>query len=296
MSVDLPASVRRGAGRNGLERLAITTGRAIGEVYLHGAHVTAWQPTGAAPVLWVSRDSLFDAAKPIRGGVPVCFPWFAAHGTDASAPMHGFARLRTWTLTSAEDRDGEVHFTYELVDDELSRRSAWPHRFRARYRVVVGDRLGLGLDVYNTGDAPFTFEAALHTYFSVKDIQQVSVTGLAGTDYLDKVDGFARKREGEAPVRFVGETDRIYLDTEATCTIDDPGLQRRIEIAKTGSRSTVVWNPWVDRARAIADFGDDEWPSMLCIETANVRDAAVALEPGSHHTMTAVVEVRPPTG
>ena len=191
MTVELPPSVRLGAGRNGLERLAIATARATAEVYLHGAHVTAWQPAGAAPVLWVSRDSLFDADKPIRGGVPVCFPWFAAHATDTSAPMHGFARLRQWTLSSAEDRDGEVHLAFELVDDEVSRRSAWPHAFRARYRVVAGGRLGLALDVFNTGDAPFTFEAALHTYFAVKDIRQVE-RGRTGTCRVPRQGGGVR--------------------------------------------------------------------------------------------------------
>ena len=293
MTVDLPPSVRLGAGRNGLERLAIATGRATAEVYLHGAHVTAWQPSGAEPVIWVSGDSQFHPDKPIRGGVPICFPWFSAHATDASAPMHGFARLREWTLSGADDRGADVQVTFRLTDDDISRRSAWPHRFTADYRITVGDHLALALDVTNTGDAPLTFEAALHTYFAVKDIRQVGVTGLAGTEYLDKVEAFGRKRESDAPIRFAGETDRVYLDTESTCTIHDPGFRRRIEIAKTGSQSTIVWNPWIDKARAMADFGDDEWPSMLCIETANVRDAAVRLEPGSHHRMTAVMGVRP---
>ncbi len=259
---------------------------------MHGAHVTAWQPATAAPVLWVSRDSQFDAARPIRGGVPVCFPWFAAHATDASAPMHGFARVRPWTLTDAVDRGGEVQLTFRLDDDELSRGSAWPHRFVATYRVTFGERLGLSLDVGNTGEGPIRFEAALHTYFAVRDVHAVSVTGLAGTEYLDKVDRLARKREGDAPIRIAGETDRIYLQTEATCTIHDPGLGRRIEVAKTGSRSTVLWNPWIDKARAMPDFGDDQWPEMLCIETANVGESAVDLEPGSHHTMTAVISLR----
>jgi len=286
--------VRLTPGRNGLERLAIGTPRGTAEIYLHGAHVTAWRPSGADPVIWVSADSQFHPDKPIRGGVPICFPWFAAHATNASAPMHGFARLRGWTLGAVEDRDGEVHATFSLTDDEESRRSAWPHPFTATYRVTVGARLGLTLDVANTGTGPLTFEAALHTYFAVGDIRTVGVTGLAGAEYLDKVHGFARKREGDAPIRFAGETDRVYLETESTCTIHDPGLRRQIAVAKTGSRSTIVWNPWSDKARAMPDFGDDEWPSMLCIETANVRDAAVSLEPGSHHTMTAVVAVDTP--
>jgi D-hexose-6-phosphate mutarotase len=224
--------------------------------------------------------------------VPICFPWFGAHATDAAAPMHGFGRLREWTLSLAEDHGGEVHVTFGLADDDTSRRSAWPHRFSAVYRITIGDRLAMALDVTNRGDTPLTFEAALHSYFAVSDIRRAHVTGLAGTEYLDKVDGFARKRQTETPIGFAGETDRIYLDTEGTCTLHDPGLRRSIEIAKTGSQSTIVWNPWIDKARAMPDFGDDEWPSMVCIETANVGSAAIALEPGSHHTMTAVVAIR----
>ncbi len=212
MSMELPLSVTRGPGRNGLERLAISSPRATAEVYLHGAHVTAWQPAGAAPVIWMSADSQFQADKPIRGGVPICFPWFAAHATDAAAPMHGFARLREWALSGAEDRDGEVHVTFGLTDDDTSHRSAWPHRFAASYRITIGDRLAMTLDVTNTGETPLTFEAALHSYFAVKDVRQVHVTGLAGTEYLDKVDGFARKRAGR--------------DADRVCRRDRPNLSR----------------------------------------------------------------------
>ena len=291
MTDSLPAGVRREAGRNGLERLAISSSLGQAEIYLHGAHITAWQPAGATPVIWMSRESLFTRDKAIRGGVPICFPWFGAHAADTGAPMHGFARLRDWSLSAAEERDGEVHLTFALGADEASRRSAWPHEFSAKFHVTTGRRLAMALDVANTGATPARFEAALHSYFAVQDIRNVSVTGLEGTEYLDKVRDFARSREGETPIRFTGETDRVYLDTESTVVIHDPGLSRRIVIAKTGSRSTVVWNPWAGRARAIADFGDDEWPGMLCVETANVRDAAVELQPGSHHTMTAGITV-----
>jgi D-hexose-6-phosphate mutarotase len=289
----LPASVRRDAGRNGLPRLVVSSPLGAGEIYLHGAHVTAWQPAGAAPVIWMSRESQFAADKPIRGGVPICFPWFGAHATDTSAPMHGFARLRDWSFAGAGDRGGEVHLTFSLRSDGVSRRSAWPHDFAAEFRVVMGRGLAMALDVTNAGPTPVRFEAALHTYFDVAEIQRVAVTGLEGVEYLDKVRDFARTTEGQAPIRFTGETDRVYLETEATVVIHDEQRKRRIEIAKSGSRSTVVWNPWIGRAKAIADFGDDEWPGMLCIETANVRDAAVELEPGSHHTMTALVTVHP---
>jgi len=181
--------------------------------------------------------------------------------------------------------------TLRLTDDEGSRTGAWPHPFAAEYRVAIGRQLGLALDVRNTGPAACRFEAALHTYLAVSEIRGVAVTGLEATEYLDKVADFARKREGAAPIAFAGETDRVYLDTESASVVHDAAWARRITIAKSGSRSTVVWNPWIAKARAMPDFGDDEWPGMLCVETANVREAAVALEAGSHHVMTALIDV-----
>ena len=291
VSIAFPPGVTLVSGRNGLPCVNVRTLAASADVYLHGAHVTAWQPADQAPVLWVSRESQFATGAPIRGGVPICFPWFAAHATDATAPAHGFARLRGWRLTDASLDDSRVELRFACRDDEATRRSPWPHPFAAEYRVSLGEQLSLALDVSNTGDVPIAFEAALHTYFAVSDIRRVTVTGLAGTNYLDKVEGLAVKRQGDAPVAFAGETDRIFLDTEATCTIHDPGLGRRIHVAKRGSLSTIVWNPWIAKARAMPDFGDDEWRQMLCIETANVRDRAVRLEPGSHHTMSAHVHL-----
>jgi D-hexose-6-phosphate mutarotase len=149
--------VTLGPGLNGLPRVLVGTAETSGEVYLHGAHVTAWRPAGAAPVLWVSRDSLFEPGKPIRGGVPICYPWFAAHATDATAPMHGFARLADWQLADAAASGGAVHLSFVLTDDERSRKSAWPHRFRAEFRVSLGATLGMTLDVSNPGTSPVSY-------------------------------------------------------------------------------------------------------------------------------------------
>jgi glucose-6-phosphate 1-epimerase len=159
--------------------------------------------------------------------------------------------------------------------------------------VELGGELRLTLEVENTGDRPFRFEEALHSYFTVGDVRQAWITGLEGTDFLDKPDGFARKRQGEVPVRVEAETDRVYLDTATTCEIVDESLRRVIAVGKTGSRSTVVWNPWRDRARALPDFGDDEWQEMVCVETANVGEAAIEVPPAGRHVMTAAVAVRP---
>jgi glucose-6-phosphate 1-epimerase len=291
MSIPLPPSVRLTTGRGGLSKLDISSEAATAEIYLHGGHVTAWQPRAHRPVLWMSAESQFAPGKPIRGGVPICFPWFGAHATDQAAPAHGFARIREWTLVEAEENGGMVTLTLRLADDDGRRGGAWPHAFTAEYRVAIGQQLGLALDVRNTGSSACRYEAALHTYLAVSEIRDVGVTGLEATEYLDKVANFARKREGAAPIAFAGETDRVYLDTEGACLVHDAGWKRRITVGKSGSRSTVIWNPWIAKARAMPDFGDDEWPGMLCVETANVGEAAVALEPGSHHLMTALIDV-----
>src|SRR5262245_45086921 len=171
----LPSTVTLETGEGGLPRLTIVNPPARAEIYLHGAHVTAWQPAGHAPVLWMSGQSLWSAAKPIRGGVPICFPWFGPHASDASAPSHGFARLRDWTLVEARDGDrGETHLAFEL-SPEASPAAAWPHAFTATYRVSVGTSLSLSLEVHNPAAEMFTFEEALHTYFAVRDIREVEI-------------------------------------------------------------------------------------------------------------------------
>ena len=280
--VTLPPTVTLDSGEGGLARLTIRNPRARAEVYLHGAHVTCWQPTGHANVLWMSRKSYWDATKPIRGGVPICFPWFGPHATDASAPSHGIARLRDWALVEAsDDANGVTHLAFQLAQNA----------FRATYRVSIGSSLGLALEVHNPGTGIFTFEEALHTYFGVQDVRHIDIRGLEGADYLDKVGGTTRRNQGSAPIRFTAETDRIYLNTQAPCMIQDPGLRRRIVIRKSGSDATVVWNPWIAKAAAMPDFRDDEWPEMVCVETGNVNAHAVTLPAGGRHTLTATIDV-----
>jgi D-hexose-6-phosphate mutarotase len=235
--------------------------------------------------------SMFAAGKPIRGGVPICFPWFGPKKDDPKAPAHGFARLREWSIeSSAKADDGSVQLVLALSSDDETR-SAWPFDFAARFTVVVGAELRMTLEIRNGGDKPFTFEEALHSYLSVGDIRQVSIEGLAATDYLDKAGGGppVRRKQGAEPITFSGETDRVYLNTRATCVAHDVAGARNISVAKSGSDATVVWNPWIAKAKAMADFGDDEWPSMLCIETANVTDCAITLPPGQRRTMSAVI-------
>jgi glucose-6-phosphate 1-epimerase len=280
-------------GQGGLARVSVATPAADAHVYLHGAHVTHYQPRGRRPVLFMSGSSHFAPGKPIRGGVPVILPWFGANAKDAKAPAHGFARTQAWNLREVKRRegDGAVNVSLSLRPSPASH-ALWPHEFEATFDVTVGAALEMALHVRNTGASAFTFEEALHTYLAVNDVRKVTVEGLAGRQYIDKVDGAKRKTQPPGAMRIEGETDRVYLNTPDTVTVNEqtPG-GRRLSVWKQNSAAIVVWNPWVAKAAAMADFGDDEWPGMICVETANVADHAVTLAPGQSHVMRAVVRV-----
>jgi D-hexose-6-phosphate mutarotase len=292
MNLVLPAGARLDHGRGGLPRLTIDTEQCRAELYLYGAHLCHWQPRSQPqPVLWMSQESWFKVGSPIRGGVPICFPWFGAKAGDPSAPGHGVARINLWTLQDVtRGADGTMTVRLSLASGEHARPLV-PYEFGLAYELSLGAGLSMSLTVTNPGGAPITFEEALHTYFRVADVRQVRVTGLAGATYLDKVDGLKRKVQGDEPITVGAETDRLFVDTTTAVDLTDPGFGRRVSVAKSGSRSTVVWNPWVAKSKAMPDFGDEEWPGMICIETANAADNAVTLAAGATHTMAAAIRV-----
>jgi glucose-6-phosphate 1-epimerase len=281
----------------GLRAVQIDAPAACGLVYLHGAHVASWIPAGAdRDVLWLSEKSHWAAGKPIRGGVPICFPWFGPRKDDPAAPAHGFARLKEWTLESTQVMpEGAARVTLLLQSDDDTRR-LWPHDFALRMRATFGKELEMRLELTNTGDAPLTAEEALHTYFAVADARTLTIRGLTGARYIDKVDGMKEKTQ-EGSIRIIGETDRVYANTTAEVIVEDSATARspgrHIHISKEGSADTVVWNPWIAKAKAMADFGDDEWPGMLCVETCNVMANALRLTPGQSASMTARVRIHP---
>ncbi len=285
----LPYEVRIDAGRGGLQRVLVETPLAEAEIYRHGAHVTHFQPRGQKPVLFMSEKSSFEAGKPIRGGVPICFPWFGAREDGRPGPAHGFARLLEWELTGAEEAgDGDIEIHLRLVSREATHKE-WAGDFELNYAVRIGTALSLKLDVRNTSNQEMRIEEALHTYLAVSDVRKASIEGLAGVTYSDRVGTPHTETEGAKAIRITAETDRIYLNTRSTCVVDDPGWGRRVVVEKSGSNTTVVWNPWIAKAKAMPDFGDEEWPGMLCIETCNVREFGVTLAPGQSHTMGAVI-------
>jgi glucose-6-phosphate 1-epimerase len=278
------------AGHNGLPKVSVTTAQAAAEIYLHGAQVTLWRPTGAADVIFLSEHSRYREGAAIRGGVPICFPWFGPKLDDPKAPSHGFVRLREWQLDSVTaEGDGLVAVTLTTESDEGSRRW-WPHEFRMAHRIVIGKTLQLELTVANKGDVPFEFAEALHTYFSVGDARTVRVRGLDGASYQDNADG-NREKVQAGDLTFAGPTDNVYRNTLSAVELVDPTLGRTIRTEKRNSATTVVWNPWQQGAAALADLGDDEWRRMVCVEACNVRSAAVSLAPGRGHAMTAILSV-----
>ncbi len=278
------------AGKGGLTRVTIKSPAAEAEIYLHGAHVTRFDPKDQPPLLFMSALSHFEAGKAIRGGIPICFPWFGPKAGDPKAAAHGFARLMEWSVDSTANTGTGASVVLGLTSSDKTK-ALWPADFSVKYTVTVGDQLTLSLAVTNSGAAPAKFEEALHTYLNIGDIEALTIAGLGDTTYLDKVNAGAQMPQEEQLIHFTGETDRVYLDTQSTCTVHDPALGRQIRIAKTGSRSTVIWNPWINKAKAMADFGDDEWPGMVCVETCNVADDAVSLAPGATHTMEAAISV-----
>lgn len=280
------------AGKGGLPVVRITSKAATAEVSLYGAQVLNWRPDGADEVIFLSDHSQWQAGRAIRGGIPVCFPWFREKADNPSAPKHGFVRTREWRLDSLHAaEDASVTLVFITSSDDTTR-ALWPHDFLLAYRVRIADTLRLELTVMNRGSGPMRFEEALHTYFRIGDIHQARVLGLNGAAFLDNTDGNRQKRQ-PGDLNLTGPTDNAYMDTEAPLEIIDPVLHRRLHTSKLNSCTTVVWNPWRDGAAALSDLGDDEWQNMLCVEASNILSAAISLPPGEESTLRAIISIRP---
>ena len=274
---------------SGLIYAGITTPHATATVYLQGAHVTAWQPAGRQPVIFLSRKSEFAPGKPIRGGVPIAFPWFAARHDGKTGPSHGFARIQDWTLAFAARAGDDLHMTFTLGPTEVSRNLGFDN-FRLAYQLTFGRTLTMQLTVVNDAATPLLFEEALHTYYAVADVHEISVNGLEGVTYLDKNDKLQAKEQRGA-ITISEPSDRVYLDTTSTCILHDNGNKRRIAVSKTGSNTTVVWNPWESGAAKLPDMDPTEWHEFIAIETVNAAANPVTLAPGEIHVMETHVSV-----
>lgn len=273
-----------------LPGIAIATPSAAGAVVDSGAHVLAWAPNGTEGVLWLSPASKFEVGVAIRGGIPLCFPWFAAGPQGDQTPAHGVARSSQWRLIESGVPDGVAHLLYELTSADIAESAApncLPGGAVAHLSVGMNEKLRLDFSV-TAGTEPLTYEVALHTYFAVSDVRQIRVEGLDGRPFFNKVTQEHQTQDG--PVTFPGEVDSLY-DHEGAASIVDSGLNRTIRIAKRNSSSTIVWNPGPVKGTQIGDVPASDWPNFVCVETANVGEHAITLAPRQSHTLTVVYDV-----
>lgn len=272
-------------GKGEMPLVEIKNKQASATIGLQGAHLLSWIPAGEEEVIWLSSDAVFATGKSIRGGIPVCWPWFGAHEKNSSCPAHGFARTVYWQVTNARALPGGetcISFTLDSSTLEEYYQAMWPQPVMAEYTLTIGKVLRLELTTYNKSDEVITLGQALHTYFNVGDITDTVVYGLEGKDYLDKTDGFKRKTQA-GPVLIEAEVDRVYLQTPDDVVIDN--ARRKIVIRKQGSLSTVVWNPGREVAEKMGDLGKDGYLAMLCVESANAAEDTVLIKAGDQHTL-----------
>ena len=285
----IPGVAKVSQGNGGLPRVQISSAFGSGEVYLNGSQVTSWKPAGHDEVLFVSTKSHWQEGQAIRGGIPICFPWFRAKGNDRQAPAHGFVRTKTWQIESIVQNEGRVSVSMFTESDEQTRRW-WPAEFCLVHRVTFGTELRLELICTNTGTATLRFEEALHTYNRVADVERVRLQGLDTVRFLDNTDS-NKENTQLGDLGIASQTDSAYMNTQHAVDLVDPKMHRRIRLRKNNSFTTVVWNPWRDKASELRDLGDGEWRQFLCVEASNILGAAVNLAPGQEHRMVAVLSV-----
>jgi D-hexose-6-phosphate mutarotase len=269
-----------GLGQGGFVFAKISTPAAEAEICLYGGQVVSFTPVGEAPVIWLSPDAVYREGKAIRGGIPICWPWFSAHPSDPEKPSHGTARISEWELRGAELLDGGA----------LQLRLSLPGEHGCELALSVSRNLSLALETTNRSDGPLMLSAALHSYFQVGDIADVRLEGLSGVAYLDDVDASVSKvQDGRLVIH--EEVDRRYLGTTKDVLIHDSSLGRTVSVSKTGSASTVVWNPWSGRAAELGDMPDDGYQTMVCVEAANVGPDEIALAPGESQVLGTTISV-----
>ncbi len=285
----LPPSVTLIEEPAGYPILVIEHAAVSGRIALNGAHVTDWIPEGHDPVLYMSAEAVMEPGKPIRGGIPVCWPWFGPNPTDSSKPAHGFVRQMMWEVDVARETETAVDIVLKLSDSAATK-AFWPHAFSARLHVHMGAALQVTLQASNTGATAWDMTDALHTYFNVEDVRKVSIHGLHGTQYVESRLS-PDKRPQSGTITIDQEVDRMYI-SDATVIVHDPLWKRELVIEKAGSLATVVWNPWIEKSKRLADLPDEAYPEFLCIEAANAGEDVVTVQPGQEHLLMQRIEVR----
>ncbi len=287
----IPGQLEFVPGKGGLIQAKITNGFAEALVSTYAGQVLSFKPVGEDnDLLFVSAAAYYEDGKATKGGVPVCWPWFGPDPEGKGRGTHGFVRNRQWQVVGTKAlADGRTCITLGL-DSSDGTLGVWPYAFELRIDITVGQTLAIDLRTLNRNLEPLAITQGLHTYFRVGDVTRARVLGLEGKTYSDKVAGGAEKTQGGA-VEIAGEVDRIYTGVDGDLVVEDPALGRRIRIAAEGSRSAVVWNPWIDTTKAMADLMDDDYAIMLCVETTNAVPDQVTIPPGEAYRLGAVYSI-----
>jgi glucose-6-phosphate 1-epimerase len=284
--VELEMGVVQYEDEHGLPFISVENELTTATIALQGAHVMHWQPkTTNQPVLWLSSNARFTEGRSIRGGIPICWPWFGAHPTDSSLCPHGFARVIPWKLVSYKKLgNGATRFLLEMTHTQVTQRQL-SYAYRFELAINIGQTLHLEMMTTNLAGHPFMIGEAFHTYFNVSDVSSVHVTGLENLVFSDKVMGYERNVQ-HGPVRFSGEFDRVYLNSLRDCVIHDVNYARKIRVSKSNSNTTVIWTPWDEKAKQLTDMGaENEWRRMICLESANAMENSVTIYPNEKHSM-----------
>lgn len=273
-------------GNGDLTMLKIETDLATATISTYAGQVLSFLPKGHQhDLLFLSDSAYYATGKAIKGGVPICWPWFGPDPEEKGRPGHGFVRNRQWEVRETEETDQHIKVTLGVpVSDET--RAIWPFEFDLSIEITVGASLEIALITKNLGAEPITVTQGLHTYFAVGDIAQVEVLGLENTSYIDKLDDSSEKTQ-QGAIIIDAEADRIYFDVADNTTITDQAWKRNISITSTGSNSSVVWNPWIDTAAKMADLGDDDYQRMICVETTNAGPDVVSIAGNSEYRLAA---------
>lgn len=270
---------------NRFEYIEVKNEAAEAKVALQGAHLFHYARAGEEPILWLSEASDFELGKAIRGGVPVCWPWFGFN-KDKSLPQHGFARTALWEFVGSDEVDAKTTvLTLRLTHDE-KKLQMWNYRFLLELKITISDKLSMELKTTNLDDKSFKISQALHTYFSVSHISEVAIKGLDKKPYLDALTWKNEIQNGD--ITFNQEVDRVYQEVDGEIVLSDK--RREVHIKNSGSSSVVVWNPWIEKTLRMSAMQEDAYKHMLCIESANAFDDARVLKPKEVHILGAVID------
>ena len=262
--------------------------KASAAISLHGGHVLSYQPADQDDLIWMSKEAVYDNATALRGGIPICWPWFGR----IAAPAHGFARTSEWSLIEHKENEQGVIISLGLNDSDTTR-EIWPHQFALVLNVEISDQLTVTLTMTNTDEKPWSYSGALHSYFNVGDITSTEVTGM-GHSYIDGLLEGQRCEGGDTLV-LTDTIDRVYTAPEQDIFIKDSRLNRAISVTNHGHNSAVLWNPWAAGAKAMGDMNDDGYQTFLCVEStlhAPTLEQGKQVSPGETAVLSTVIGIQ----